>query len=52
MLNRAIAYVGSSPEMRPGLQSQQTRERLGSKGRFLVLVGGRKVTPQGVGCRV
>ena len=42
MLNKAIAYVGSSPEVRAGMQSSQTRERLGSKGRFLVCVGGRK----------
>jgi len=44
MLNRAIAYVGSSGEMRSSasMQGPQTRERLGSKGRFLVIVGGRK----------
>eukprot|EP00277_Geminigera_cryophila_P021284 CAMPEP_0179479750 /NCGR_PEP_ID=MMETSP0799-20121207/57933_1 /TAXON_ID=46947 /ORGANISM="Geminigera cryophila, Strain CCMP2564" /LENGTH=797 /DNA_ID=CAMNT_0021291579 /DNA_START=44 /DNA_END=2437 /DNA_ORIENTATION=+ len=42
MLNRAIAYVGSSVEMRQSMQGPQTRERLGSKGRFLVIVGGRK----------
>ena len=29
--------------MRAGMQGPQTRERLGSKGRFLVCVGGRKV---------
>ena len=42
MLNTAIAYVGSSKEMRGRMQSAQMRERLGSKGRFLVCVGGRK----------
>ena len=41
--SRAVAYVGSSAEARAGMQSEQTRERLGSKGRFLVCVGGRKV---------
>jgi len=42
MLNTAIAYVGSTEEMRGSMQNAQTRERLGSKGRFLVCVGGRK----------
>jgi len=44
---RAIAYVGSSVEMRQSMQGPQTRERLGSKGRFLVIVGGRKVCVRG-----
>jgi len=43
MLNAAVAFVGSSPEQRVALHhGPQTRARLGSKGRFLVCVGGRR----------
>lgn len=42
MINSALAYVGSPPDQRARLSGPQTRPRLGSKGRYVFCVGGRK----------
>jgi len=42
MLKAAITYVGSTPDERKTMSAPQTRPRLGSKGRYVFCVGGRK----------
>jgi hypothetical protein len=42
MLNTALTFVGSTPEQRALISGPQTRPRLGSKGRYVFCVGGRK----------
>ena len=42
MLNSAITYVGSQSEGKARLEGSQTRLRAGSRGRYLMVVGGRK----------
>ncbi len=42
MLNTAITYVGSQSEGKARLEGPQTRLRAGSRGRYMMVVGGRK----------
>jgi len=47
MLNNAIAYVGSNGEQKAKLEGPQTKQRLGSSGRFMCFIGGRKGSSTG-----
>ena len=42
MLNSAITYVGSQNDGKARLEGPQTRLRSGSRGRYMMVVGGRK----------